>query len=168
MLSFAIALLCVACGPVPQPNSIRTVAAFEIPLPTAADHAAFLQLLRSEAAATGYHVDAADADELQRMSEVSPITLNATIWRGANDDEIVASAMDSKYNLGRVWLSFAKGEDPERFARFRKRLMAKIVRRWPRTASLPILPNGAIPLADDLTRTPSGYRLKATARSKYR
>jgi hypothetical protein len=164
----ALALFGAACGPAPQPPSMRTVAAFEIPLPTPVEREAFVQLLRREAALDGYHVDAATAEELERLSEVSPITMNATVWRGANDEEIVASAMDMRDHLGRVWLSFARGEEPRRFAAFRKRLMSAIVRRWPQTTSLPIMPSGAIPLPDDLTRTPSGYRVKPSERWKYR
>ena len=94
------------------------------------------------------------------------MTVDAAIWRG-DDEELVASAMDMKDHLGRIWLTFAKGENPSRSAAFRVRLMAHIASRWPRTASLPVLPGGNIPLAADLIRTRSGYELKTTQRAKY-
>lgn len=159
------ALACLGCT-VPQPESARTVAAYDVPLPTAADREAFLAILRREAAVDGYHVDAATDEELANMSTVSPTRLNATVWRG-NDVEIVASAMDMVDHVGRVWITFSKGQNPPAFARFRTRLIAALKRRWPQTASLPVLPEGNIPLAADLVRTPSGYQLKPSARATY-
>ena len=161
-----LALFCAACGATRQPESIRTVAAFEVPLPTATDKADFIDLLRSVAKAHGYHVDAASPTELHQMSEVSPITLNAAVWRG-NDEEVVASAMDFQDHLGRVWLTFDKGEVPHAFREFRYDLMPQVQQRWPSTASLPIMPDGAIPLSRDLVRTSSGYVIRSPAKSLY-
>jgi hypothetical protein len=166
-ITTTLLLACTACGVVPRPDSIRTVAAFEVPLASAAEREAFLALLRRESEAHGFHVDAATAEELQSLSEVSPMTMNAAIWRGSNDDESVASAMDYRDHLGRIWITFDKGEDPPRFAKFRKDLMRKVVLRWPQTLSLPIMPTGAIPLASDLARTPSGYAVNPSAQGKY-
>lgn len=163
----AILLACAGCSAMPQPESNRTVAAFEVPLPNAAERDAFLTLLRREAEVDGFHVDAATPDELRASSEVSPITLNATVWRGRDDEEIVASAMDYRDNLGRIWIAFPKGEDPSRFARFRQRLMQSVARRWPGTLSLPIMPTGAIPLPEDLIRTPTGYVVNPAAKARY-
>lgn len=160
-------LLCVACGVAPQPESNRTVAAFEVPLPTVTDKTAFIDLMSRQAKAYGFHVDAASPDELRQQSDVSPITLNATVWRG-NDEEVVASAMDFQDHIGRVWISFAKGKDRRKFEAFKNALMPQIVRRWPGTASLPIMPSGAIPLTEDLVRTASGYQVKPAIASKYR
>jgi len=119
-----------------------------------------------EAQAHGYHVDAASTDELKQLSTVSPISLNASVWRG-NDEEIMASAMDFKDHLGRVWISFPVGEDQQRSAQFRADLVQKIREDWPDTASLPIMPSGAIPLTDDLIRTPTGYVVKSSEAGKY-
>ena len=121
---------------------------------------------RNEAKAHGYHVDAASEAELRNMSKVSPITFNASVWRG-NDEESMASAMDFADRIGRVWIAFPRGEDAERSTRFREALMPKIKQRWPDTASLPIMPTGAIPLTEDLLRTPSGYVVKPSAAAKY-
>jgi hypothetical protein len=161
-----LALFCAACGVARQPDSIRTVAAFEVPLPAATDKAEFVRLLRSVAQAHGYHVDAASPTALRQMSDVSPITLNAAVWRG-NDEEVVASAMDFQDHIGRVWLTFDRGQDPQSFSQFRSDLMPQVQKRWPNTASLPIMPTGAIPLADDLVRTPSGYAVRPSGRLKY-
>jgi hypothetical protein len=154
------------CGVAHQPESLRTVAAYEVPLPTPTDKANFLTLLKTEAQVQGFHVDAATPAELEAQSGVSPITFNAAVWRG-DDDEVIASAMDFQDHIGRVWITFSKGEDPSRSARFRSALVSKIKEGWPETASLPIMPNGAIPLTDDLVRKPSGYAVNPTAASKY-
>lgn len=86
---FALLLFCSACEGARQPDSIRTVAAFEVPLPTAAERVEFLALLRREAEAKGYHLDAGTEEELQSLSDVSPMTLHAGVWRGKDDEENV-------------------------------------------------------------------------------
>ena len=159
-------LVCAACTVAPQPKSLETVAAYEVPLPTALDKARFIDLLGKIARTQGYHVDTASPSELKAMSEVSPITLNVAVWRG-DDEESMASAMDFSDRIGRVWIAFPKGENPSRSKRFRELLVPKIQEIWPRTASLPIMPNGAIPLTDDLVRISSGYKVKASAALKY-
>lgn len=160
-----LALLCLGCV-ADQPEAAQAVSALEVPLPTHTDKSDFLALLRMEAEAQGYHVDAASEDELKAVSRISPLTFNASIWRG-NDEENMASAMDSAEHIGRVWITFPKGENPQRSAEFRGSLIPKIQHRWPETASLPIMPSGAIPLVDDLVRTPSGYEVKASEAQKY-
>jgi len=162
-----LALICTACGVAEQPKWAKTVAAYEVPLPTAGDKAQFIELLTNEAQAEGFHVDAATPQELEVQSQVSPITFNASVWRGEDDEESIASAMDFQDRIGRVWISFPLGQDPERSARFRDTLVAKIKRLWPETASLPIMPSGAIPLTEDLVRTSSGYSVKPSAAAKY-
>lgn len=165
--ALALALCCASCGAVPQPESLRTTAAYEIPLYSAQSKRAFIGMLRVKASAFGYHVDVASDDALRIMSEASPITMNVAVWRGENDDENIASAMDFQDHLGRVWLDFAKGEDPATVIRFRQAVMAEVQRRWPDTRSLPVLPGGNIPGTDDMVRTPDGYQLKESARAKY-
>ena len=160
-----LALFCLGCV-AEQPESARTVAAFEVPLPTPTDKQVFLEVLREVAEARGYHVDAWSDGELRHISELTPITFNASVWRG-NDQESMASAMDFSDRIGRVWISFPQGEDPERSTEFREALMLKIEERWPETASLPIMPNGAIPNPRDLVRTPSGYEVEPSEASKY-
>lgn len=156
--------LCAACGVAPQPQSARTTAAYEVPLPTPQDRADFLTIYREVAQANGFHVDAATPEEL---NEVYHLTMNATVWRGENDDEVVASAMDLQTNLGKVWVSFAEGTDRKSFAAFRDQLMSKLRARWPQTALLPIMPTGAIPLPQDMVRTADGYRVKPEDAVKY-
>ena len=160
-------LTCAACSPVEQPKSAQTIAAYEVPLPTASDRERFITLLSQKAAAAGFHVDVATEEELKATSSVSPQTLNATVWRGEDDEESIASAMDFRDRLGRVWLSFSLGEDPARTQRFREALLPAIRESWPSIASLPIMPSGAIPLTEDLVRTPQGYILKPSAAAKY-
>ena len=163
-----LSLVCAACGAVEQPKSAKTIAAYEVPLPTPSDKRRFLALLTQKAEAAGFHVDAATDEELKATSEVSPQTFNATVWRGKDDEEPIASAMDFHDRLGRVWISFSLGEDPVRSRQFREALVPAIKDGWPDTASLPIMPNGAIPLTRDLARTPRGYIVNPSAAAKYR
>lgn len=161
------ALFCSACGVAPQPESAKTVAAFEIPLSSDADRGALLGLMQRTALANGYHVDATGPEDLKRLSEVSTMTFHAAVWRGDDDEEVIASAMDSQDRLGRVWIAFAKGENPVRLQIFRERLMRVVHQRWPETRSLPIMPTGAIPLSTDMVRTSEGYRVKPESAAKY-
>lgn len=163
----AALLACSACAVAHQPESARTVAAYEVPVPTARDRDDLLALLRQEAQAEGFHVDAASPDELRAQSQVSPLTINAAVWRGDQDDEAVASVMDGADWLGFGWLSFARSEEPERTSRFRTKVMRRILARWPDTRPLPITPSGGIPLRADLVRSGDGYRVKREAASKY-
>jgi len=160
-------LACSACGVAPQPNSAHTVAAFEVPVFAKSDRDALVALLRQYAEPEGFHVDASTDEENKQLSEVSPITINATVWRGKNDDEPIASVIDGADHIGLGWLTFAKGEDPERSVRFRDSVMKQIKVRWPKTAALPIMPTGALPLHDDLVLTKDGYRVKRAAAFKY-
>jgi hypothetical protein len=166
----AIYVFITACGPTPQPESARTVAAFEVPLQSAADRNQFLAVLRAAANADGMHVDAASRQELESEAKVSPksaMTINAAVWRGSNDDEAIASAMDQFDHLGRVWITFSRGRDAALTSRFRENAMREIMLRWPDTLSLPIMPSGAIPLAQDLVRTPTGYVVNPSEAHKY-
>ena len=163
----SLSLACAACGAVEQPKSARTVAAYEVPLLTETDKRRFLALLTQQAEAAGFHVDAATDEDLEATSEVHRQSFNATVWRGKDDEERIASAMDFEDRLGRVWISFSLGEDPVRSRQFRERLVPAIKRAWPDTASLPIIPNGAIPLPGDLVRTPQGYVVNPSEAAKY-
>lgn len=143
------------------------MAAFEVPLSTASDREQLLALLSQEAKAEGFHVDAASAEELGQLSKVSPMTIDAAVWRGKDDDEAVASVMDDADHLGSAWLLFSQSEEPVQTARFRESVMRRIMLRWPKTLALPIMPTGSIPLHDDLLLTRDGYRVRARAASKY-
>ena len=81
-LIVGLSLICAGCGVAEQPKWAETVAAYEVPLPTAADKVRFIELLTQAAEAEGFHVDAATPHELAVQSEVSPITFNASVWRG--------------------------------------------------------------------------------------
>jgi len=45
--------------------------------------------------------------------------------------------------------------------------MREIMLRWPDTVSLPIIPNGAIPLRGDLIQTQNGYIINPSAAHQY-
>ena len=155
-----ICAVSVGCGVAPQPESIKTVAAFEVPLQSKADREEFLSVLRAAAQVEGMHVDAESVTDLESEARVSPnftMTIKAAVWRRSNDEEAVASAMDQYDHLGQVWLMFSRGKDPAMATRFRERAMHDIMLHWPGTLSLPIMPTGGIPLHSELIRTPTGY-----------
>jgi hypothetical protein len=146
------------------------VAAFEVPLPSQSERERFLSVLRKIAADHGMHVDAETQQELERQARVGPefrMTMNAAVWRGTSDDEPIASVMDQPDHLGQVWISFARGEYPALSSRFREDTMREVMRNWPATLSLPIMPTGAIPLHRDLIATPKGYVVDPAEASKY-
>lgn len=157
----------LGCGVAPQPESAKTTAAFEVPLPTQEDRETFLSVLSDVAKAEGLHVDSASNEDLEHRASIHRMTLSAAVWRGENDDEAIASAMDGPDHLGQIWLTFSKGEDPALNERFRDAAMHAIMRRWPETLSLPIMPTGAIPLSRDLVRTPQGYVVNPSEAARY-
>ena len=166
----AICVVIAGCGGTPQPESARTVAAFEVPLPSEADREQFLLVLRAAAEAEGMHVDAESKQELENSARASPLlemTMNVAVWRGTNDDEAIASAMDQHDHLGQVWLTFSRGMDSTLSSRFRERAMRAIKLRWPDTLPLPIMPTGAIPLHADLVRTPTSYVVEPSEAHRY-
>jgi hypothetical protein len=170
IVSLAICVPLIGCGPTAQPESAKTVAAFEVPLQSEADRNQFLAVLRAAAAPEGMHVDAESSEDLKAEAKVSPNfekTMKAAVWRGSNDDEAVASVMDQFDHLGRVWIMFSRGNDPTLTSRFREHAMREIMLRWPSTLSLPIMPTGAIPLPRDLVRTPNGYVVNPFEAHKY-
>ena len=118
----------------------------------------------------GMHVDAESKNELENLRKAIPLaemTMNAAVWRGANDEESMASVMDAHDHLGQVWIMFSRGKDPTLSGRFRENAMREIKRRWPDTLSLPIMPTGAIPLRRDLIRTPNGYIVNPSEAYRY-
>jgi uncharacterized protein (TIGR04141 family) len=141
-----------------------------VPLPSEADRKQFLSVLREAAESEGMHVDVESTQDLARETKISPAfakMMNAAVWRGANDDEAIASAMDQPDHLGLVWIMFSTGKAPQLTTRFRERAMRQIMLRWPDTLALPIMPTGAIPLHRDLNWTPNGYVVSPTEAHKY-
>ena len=155
-----LSLFALACGTAPQPKSNKTVAAYEVTLRTPDDYRRFLSILEEVGKQRGFHLDHSDG------GGVEPFTINASVWSG-DDEESMAHAMDFQDRIGRVWITFPVGEDPSQAADFRNALMARIKNAWPSTTSLPIMPNGAIPLTEDLVRTEDGYRVVASEAYKY-
>jgi hypothetical protein len=152
-----------------QPESIKIVAAFEVPLPSQPDRDQFLSVLRAAAEAQGMHLDAASNSSREMTSRDVPataMTLDTAVWRGARDSEPIASAMD-RGHVGQVWIIFFKGKDPALASGFREGAMHEILRRWPDTRSLPIVHSRTIPLRSDLIRTDNGYIVNPSAANRY-
>ena len=154
-----------ALRPVEQPKSIKTVAAYSVPLASDKDRKDFLQVLSTVAKQQGMHVDAATRQDLEAMSD-TPMTIDVGVWKGPNDKESVAFITDLGH-LHNAWIMFSKGTDSQFNTQFRDRVLREIMRRWPDTLSLPIMPTGAIPNPEDMIRTPGGYKVNPAAASKY-
>jgi hypothetical protein len=60
-----------------------------------------------------------------------------------------------------------RGTNPALSSRFREDTMREVMRKWPETLALPIMPTGAIPLPRDLVRTPKGYVVSPTEAHKH-
>ena len=172
MRKLAPLVLLMACSPVDQ-QSVRTVAAVEIPLRVAADRTDLLSILRRQAATdTDLHVDDVSDRwrDLASKSKGLPPEVQGSfyvgVWRGANDDDIEADASDMGHK-GRVWLTFPKGRQPQRSAKFRTRLLAAIHGRWPNAQAIPVTPSGGMPLPDDLRLTGAGYKIAKSAAARY-
>jgi hypothetical protein len=155
--------------PVEQPESLKTVAAYSIPIASENDRNELLQLLREAAKSEGMHMDAAPRQWLETLGKDIPqarMTIHAAVWMGADDKEPVADIMDLGHP-GQAWITFSMGTNPKVVEQFRDHVMQSIKRRWPDTLSLPVLPTGGVPLYEDLVRTPEGYKIKPEATSKY-
>jgi hypothetical protein len=171
MWKAAILALLVACAPADQ-EPVRTVAAIEIPLRSEADRRDLVALFQRHAAPNGLHVD--DVSERRQAFEreanmIAPedrATFYVGVWRGENDDENEVLASDH-FHPGRAWVTFPRGQQPDRSTRIREALLADISRRWPEARTLPILPAGGLPLDDDLVMTENGYRIVRSAAERY-
>lgn len=152
-----------------SPESRVTVAAFEVPLPSAPERRELLDLLRRQAKAEGLHVDAASDEELAHMAKAMPdtvATIDAAIYRGTKDNLFEASVSD-RFHPSLVWITFSRGEDVHLAKQFRDRAMKAIAARWPHTRTLPLTPGGSIPLPDDMILTGNRYLVKASVAANY-
>jgi len=170
LLAISLPVGCVrSCQPVHQPESLRTVAAFEVPLTSADDRVDFLTILTAEAKAEGLDFNVETEEEMERWAEMSPElrrSIHATVYRGGDSRQTEAYVSDRSH-LGHPWISFTQGEDPALALRFRKRLMSRTVERWPETLSVPIAQTGSLPNKADLVRGDHGYEINPARMAGY-
>lgn len=170
LLAISLPVGCVrACQPVPQPESAKIVAAFEVPLTTAVERANFLTILNAEAAIEGLDVSIETAEEMDRWNEMAldlSKSIEATAYRG-NDIRQSEARVSDQNHLGQAWISFKRGEDPSLARRFRQRLMSRIIEHWPGTLSVPVAQTGALPRKEDLRRSDHGYEIDPSRLAGY-
>ncbi len=170
LLAISLPVGCIrALQPVPQPESARTVAAFEVPLTTSVDRADFLTILSAEAASEGLDVKVETEQEMERWAEMSPElrkSIHAIVYRGGDLRQTEARVSD-QFHFGHVWISFAQGEDPALARRFRNQLMSRTVERWPETLSVPVAETGSLPHKEDLVRRDHGYEIDPARLPEY-
>jgi hypothetical protein len=87
-------------------------------------------------------------------------------YRGVDDGDMEMDVDDGGHQ-GRAWLTFFRSKHPELAAKVRVRLLAEIRRRWPDARDVPVMPNGALPLADDLFWTGTSYAVKPERLADY-
>lgn len=169
LLAISLPAGCIlATRPVPQPESLRVVAAFEVPLTSAVDRADFLTILTAEARAAGLDVYVETAEEMERWAAMSPElrrSIDATVYRG--DLRQTEAYVSDRSDLGHAWIAFTQGEDPALARRFHERLMSRTVQRWPETLSVPVTQTGALPNKVDLVRGDHGYEIDPTKMAGY-
>jgi hypothetical protein len=163
--------------PAPQPGSAKTVASVEVPLLTPVDHAELLAMLRRNARANGLHVDdgteewiqfrrGAPPDEPPFARNVLTKTIYVGVYRGTDDNNMEMDVDDGGHQ-GLAWLTFFRGERPELATKTRVQLLAEIKHRWPDARDVPVMPNGSLPLAEDLIWTGTSYALKPERSAYY-
>ena len=171
MWKLILVLMVTACAPVDQ-ESVRTVAAMEIPLAGDADRAELIAMLERDARAKGLHIDASTAkrvsfdDRTNTWVEDEATPFELAVWRGTHDDEVEAYVSDA-FKSGHAWVVFLRGTQPHRSALFREPLIGEMKSHWPAAQMLPILPTGGIPNARDLVLTDQGYRIIRSAAPNY-
>jgi hypothetical protein len=161
-----------------QPSRpIRQLPALEVTISSASDRADLIAILRRETAFDSeLHVDdaterwqqlyaASDKDGRPAHSSTRS-TINVGVWRGADDEDPVAQVND-RGHLGRAWVMFSDYEGSAKNDSARARLIAALRRRWPDARDIPVMPNGAYPLANDLVWTGRAYIVKAERTSAY-
>src|SRR5690606_3632644 len=115
---FAVGMLYLSLlGCTPNQEAAQWVEALEIPMDVATERDELVSMLGDEARKhSGLHVDDvsvrsaryyADSDILE--PDQRP-TLSVTVWRGRDDDQLVATVSDL-FHRGRVWATFNRGED---------------------------------------------------------
>jgi hypothetical protein len=153
------------------------VAAVEVPLQTPADRADLLAMLRRLAGENGCHLDDVTAKWVEMRRDAPPDepafaksvltkTIYAGVWRGSDDTDEEISVDDGGHQ-GRAWVTFSQGEKPALATKLRTQVLGEIKRRWPDVREVPVMPNGAIPLADDLLWTGMSYIVKPERAAAY-
>ena len=94
-------------------------------------------------------------------------TIYVEVWRGGDDTDSEMFVDDGGHQ-GRAWLTFLRGKHPELATKARVRLIAEIRHRWPDTRDVPVMPNGSLPLADDLVWMGTSYVVKPERLTDYR
>jgi hypothetical protein len=164
------AVLMAGCG-VPHIPGLRQVSAIEVDVTRPADRAALIAILHERARLHGLHLDDLSEQWVQ-LGKGKPVTspvkksIYVGLWRTADDKDLLAGVDDGGH-LGKAWVTFLAGEQPELADEVRRGLLADIERRWPDARKIPVMPNGALPLDDDLVWTGSSYVVKSERISSY-
>jgi len=150
----------------------KPIAAIEVSTATQADKADLVSILKRLAPRFGFHVDDVSdrwrefGKQTKGVPPPAMKTLYVGVWNGKDDKDFIASVDDGGHN-GRAWITCYSGTRPEAGRQFWMSLRSMIHRRWPNARNIPILPSGALPLAEDLRLTPDGYKVVRSAAARY-
>lgn len=166
-LALVSAVALTACGAAEQPEWIETVHAVGIKTSSPVDRRDLVATLEKVAREQGHHVDASTDAELEYVGAVHRQTINACAWKGRDDDETLACAMDFEDLPGLVYLTFNKGSEPKTNDAFREAALAALEVRFGPLPTIPIMSSGSLPLAQDLVLEDGHYTVDEHALDRY-
>ena len=152
-----VLVLITGCSRTKSEPKANLRSAFELHLPTAGDRRDLLTILDRVALVHGMHVD---VGRLGRHMDAVPAnsiisTTEAEIWLGGDetdrsiqkDPHLGNSPTGLVIDLhdGRSWLVFLKGSDDQRASIYRDEVTRQILKRWPSTRPVALLPDGSLP-----------------------
>ena len=160
-------LLLAACGAAEQREWIELTAAYGIVASSQRERDQLLRVFERVAETEGHHMDAATGQELASQADVYEQSIKACIWVGEDDEEMLACAQDFEERLGLVFVTFYRGTDPQRNQAFRRRLLHELQTEFGQLPTIPQMPNGALPLAEDLILEDGNYAVSEENSQKY-
>ena len=157
--------------------NFKPVAVIEVPIRTPSDRKDLLIILRNHAAASGADMvdNSADWQQFERQikdpkpdpASVLHKTLYAGLFGDYSDRDPLVELDDGGHE-GRPWLIFFNGLHPKKAANLRHSLTRVDYAPLAGCADIPIMPNGGLPLDNDLIWTGHDYVVKPGSVATYR
>jgi hypothetical protein len=104
------------------------------------------------------------------QSGSDPVTVSLVLYRPIAGKEWPEVTVDEAGHPGIPWVEFVDSWVPQETVAARASrasIVAELRARWPNLREVPVLPDGGLPLRDDLRFTPNGYKVAALAAPNY-
>jgi hypothetical protein len=152
--------------PVDQPASLRVVRAIEIPIRSDADRQDLKDIMKRHGDKTGLYF--VDTSESWRNA---PTGFRKTLYFALDRptkqrEEWEVEAYDDGEGTD-PWIIFFYGVDPASAKASRDVLVSVLRERFSDMLEVPVMPSGALPLRQDLVRTPAGYEVRPDRAEAY-